>query len=365
MKEKKMSGISQRRVSRWTVVWLIAAAFVLGAPQNGWSFTSADANTIMNSYNNAFLKVNTSANRAIYRSYTGTDTTADFWKFANEIEMLMDAYDRTGSSTYRTLITQLCNGFTTVYGTSWSNNSFNDDVMWASIAFARAYKKTGNTSFRSIAKSNFDMCYARAWDTSTGGLWWTTGKTSKTSAVNGPGAIAAFNLYEVLGDSNYRTRSQTIFNWCKANLWNSGTGQVYDSTSNFVPTSYNQGTFVGAAHYLGDVTSATLAANYTKNSMGSSNSTTGGHRLLPTYPHDGDGAGFNGICLRWIAKFMKDRGLQGSYLAWMQANANAAWNRRRTSDNLSWCRWHENTPTGRMYSFGCSSSVVALQVTPP
>jgi hypothetical protein len=85
--------------------------------------------------------------------------------------------------------------------------------------------------------------------------------------------------------------------------------------------------------------------------------------LLPDYG-SGDGGGFNGICMRWMAKWMKDRGQQSGYLSWMQQNANAAWNRRRTSDNLSWNRWNQQTPTGTLASFDCSSSVVALQVVP-
>src|ERR1041385_1548871 len=72
----------------------------------------------------------------------------------------------------------------------------------------------------------------------------------------------------------------------------------------------------------------------------------------------GDAGGFDGIGIRWIARYMKDHGLQSSYLSWLQANANAAWNRRRT-DNLSWSRWNEQTPVGTQTSFDLSSSVVA------
>ena len=352
---------SFRRVCTRLVQCLALAVVTAGASSTSFAFTGTDANTLINAYNTAFFRVN--SGRGFYVANTTTSNKADFWKFANEIQMLTDAYDRTGSGTYLTMITQLCTGFTAHYGSNWSNNGFNDDIMWASMAFARAYKKTGNTSFRTTAKTNFDLCYARAWDTVAGGLWWTTGKTSKVSAVNFPGAIAAYNLFETLGDGSYRTKSQGIFDWGKAHLWNPATGQVFDSPTNLTPTSYNQGTFVGAANYLGDVASATLVANYSKNSMGSTSPTSGGFRLLPNYDDNNDLGGFNGICLRWTAKFMKDRGLQANYLAWMQANANAAFSVRR-SDNLSWTKWHNPTPAGIMYSWGCSSSVVALQVVP-
>jgi predicted alpha-1,6-mannanase (GH76 family) len=122
--------------------------------------------------------------------------------------------------------------------------------------------------------------------------------------------------------------------------------------------TYNQGTFVGAANFLGFTNEAALAANYTMNQMGRDG-------LLPQSGENGDGGGFNGIAVRWIARFMKDRELQGTYLAWLQRNADAAWNVRRQSDNLSWCRWLEPTPPGPRYSWGCSSSVVILQLVPP
>ncbi len=102
------------------------------------------------------------------------------------IEAVEDANDRTGG-TYSSMITSLLNGFSVNNGTSWSSNMYNDDICWACIAYLRGYQATGNTTFRTIAKSNFDMMYARAWDnTFGGGLWWTTEKGGKNACVNGP-----------------------------------------------------------------------------------------------------------------------------------------------------------------------------------
>lgn len=340
---------------------LAIAVLALGATTPSWAFTTSDANTIMNSYNTAFYSV--SGGNGYFKLTTAVTTRTDFWKQAEEIEMVADAWERTGNTTYRTMLTELCNGFSSYYGTSWSSNTFNDDIMWAVMAYSRAYKATGNTTFRTIAKSNFDMCYARAWDTGAGGLWWTTAKTSKNSCVNFPGAIAAYLLYETLGDSSYLTKSQGIFNWGKANLWNPATGQVWDSTTTTTPTSYNQGTFVGAANYLGDVASATLAANYTKNSMGSLLGAPYNERMLPNYDDNNDLGGFNGICYRWIAKFMGDRNLQSSYLSWLRANAQRGWDIRNSS-GLAWSKLHTATPNTTMYSWGCTNAVVAMQVVP-
>jgi predicted alpha-1,6-mannanase (GH76 family) len=358
----KMIPTSVRRLFRWLCLGM-GMGLCFGN-ERVQAVSSFQTNDLINAFNTAFYV--DQGTSGYYRAQTGSSSPGTFWDRAEQIEMLIDAHDRTSSSTYLTMISELCNGFTGSYGTSWTpSNTFNDDIMWAAIAFCRAYQKTGNTNFRTYAKSNFDACYTRAWDTAGGGgLWWTTAKTSKNSCVNFPGAIAAYYLYQTLGDSSYLTKSQNIFNWGKANLWNSATGQVYDSVTNFVPTTYNQGTFVGAANFLGDVASATTVADYTRDSMGTMDSGSG-YRMMITYDPTSDGGGFNGICARWIARFMGDRNLQSNYLGWLQANVQNQWDRRRTSDNLSWCKPWENTPEGTaMDSFGCSSTVAMAQVVP-
>src|SRR5690606_30183363 len=104
---------------------------------------------------------------------------------------------------------------------------------------------------------NFDMVWNRAWSTALGGgLFWRTDNQSKNACVNGPGAIAACYLYQMLGDASYLTKAQQIFNWERSTLFNQTTGAVADSINlagnvNWAWLfSYNSGTFVGAASFL-------------------------------------------------------------------------------------------------------------------
>jgi predicted alpha-1,6-mannanase (GH76 family) len=312
-------------------------------------FSSADADTMMNAYNTAFLQT------------SGGNSQFDngFWGEAEEIEGVIDAYNRSGNSAYRTEITQLLNGFSATNGTNWSWDIYNDDCMWACIAYLRGYQATGNATFLSIATANFNMVWARGWDTSAGGLWWTTADTSKNSCDECPAAIVAYLLYQATGNTTYLTDSQNLYNWELAHLYNAATGEISDNyangTANGGATTYNQGTFIGAADYLGDVANATLAANFLMGSGG----------LLPDYGEANNNSGFNGIAIRWAAKFMKDHNLQNNYLAWLQYNANTAFRIRSTSDNLSWCSWEYPTPSGSLDDWSCISSVVALQDVPP
>lgn len=276
------------------------------------------------------------------------------------MEMVLDTYERTTNTVCLTIFSNIFNGFITDHGFVWTRNEFNDDIMWMVIACARAHQITGNASYLAAAKTNFDLCYARAASTNLGGgLWWKTSNQSKNACVNGPAAIAAHLLYQISGDTNYLAMAEAIFHWERSQLFNPNNGQVYDHINADGRVAehsftYNQGTFIGIANWLGYTNDARLAADYTM-------LTSSHNGLMPSYGETGDASGFNGICARWLARFMKDHRLQKRYQSWLQANANAAWNNRRQADNLAWPRW-QPTPDGLLHAWGCSSAVVLLQV---
>ncbi len=330
--------------------------------------TTVDADTLTNAYNTAFFTL--SGSNGSYKNDT-TGGSMGFWTGAEEIEMLVDAYERSNSSSYKTMITQLINGFTAANGTNWSGNKFNDDILWMCIACARGYQATGNTTFKSLAKSNFDIVYSRGYDTTLGGgVWWTTDKTSKNACDNGPAIIAACYIYTMYNDSTYLTKAQNIYSWERSTLFNTTTGNVRDhinadGTIDYTGLSYNEGTFIGAANYLYNITSTAqylsdgqLAASYTQTNMCDANGS------LPQYSTTGDLSGFNGIFVRWMGKFAKEQHLWDTYYNWMYANATNAFSVRR-ADNLSWNQWNTATASGTLQSWACSDSVVMLNVIPP
>jgi len=284
-----------------------------------------------------------------------------FWDRAEEMEMLLDVFERTTNPVCLTMFSNFFNGFLTDHGANWEKNEFNDDIMWMVIACARGYQQTGNNAFRAAAKDNFDLCYARAWSANLGGgLWWKTSNPSKNACVNGPAAIAAHLLGLISGDTNYFTKAEIIFQWERAALFDANRGAIADGVSadgtvHSWASTYNQGTFIGAANFLGHTNDALLAADFMVNEL-----CRGG--LLPAYPQATDGGGFNGIGVRWLAEFMRQRRLESRYLPWLQQNADAAWNARRRSDSLIWSRWPAPTPDEVLHSWSCSSAVVVLQV---
>ena len=351
----------------WQKVWVLAGltvAILTASESKVSAYLVTDVPAIINGYSNAFYHV--SGTNGYFRSQQGNSSTTYFWQFANEIQSVEDAYQWTGNPVYLGMITNLLNGFLSYAGPNWSNNGYNDDDLWATMAFAMGAQLTGRAGYAAIAKANFDMVYARGWDTNLGGglYWQYPNNASKNSCVNGPGAIAAALLFQIYGDTNYWNKATNIYYWERAVLYNAGTGRIADNIGtngqvNGGPTTYNQGTFIGAADLLGQTNDAALTANYTMNSMGSAG-------YMPQYGIGGNNSIFNSILIRWLGRFMKNRSIQAPYQVWLQNQANAAWNGRRASDNLSWCQWPQQTPNStNFYSYDCISSFETMLIVPP
>lgn len=347
---------------------LFALLLYLAACVSASAQVTSAANIIFNAYTNAFYRSSGLGKDTYFQNTQTGGGYTTFWEETEEIECVIDAYEWTTNSAYKAIITNLLNGFVYKHGSNWPLvDGYNDDVLWSVMDFARGGMDTGMTNFCDVARSNFTSVFARAWSTNDGGgLWWKyPDNDQKNACVNGPGAIAAYLLYQIYGDTNFWEESSNIYFWERSVLYN-GSGKIYDHISitnnvvtlNTVPTTYNQGTFIGAANFLGQTGDAMAAANYTRTSMGS-----GG--ILPQYGIENNNSGFNTIFYRWMMRFMRDRGLKLAYGSWLQQNANAAWNYRRASDNLSWCQWLQQTPAAtNLYSWDCISSLEALEAMP-
>lgn len=325
------------------------------------AFTAADADTLFEAHKKAFYRADDSG---AWFAESTEGGKVSFWMRAEQMEMVLDTYERTKKAEHLEMFGHLFRGFLADHGETWEHNKFNDDIMWMVIACARAHLLSGNAEFLQTAKKNFDLCYERAASPELGGgLWWKVDNRSKNACVNGPGSIAAYLLGLATGEKSYFTKANDLFLWLRATLFDAETGRVADNinlngrVARFALT-YNQGTFVGAANLLGYVDEARLAAKFAMERL-----SRDGH--LPPAGEKGDGGGFNGIAARWISKFMKERGEEATFEPWLQKNAEAAWQARRESDNLSWCRWPEPTPADTRYSWGCSNAVVILQVVRP
>ncbi|THF71557.1 carbohydrate-binding protein [Deinococcus sp. Arct2-2] len=341
--------------------------------------TTANADAAMSAFVNVFWNPTkkyfyTNSDRQIHTHNPGPDggLYTDYWWEAQLWETVMDAYERTGSTTYRQMIADVYDGFFATYP-NWSDNAFNDDIGWWALGSIRAYELTGDVRYRTRAKEMFDFIYTSGAYTSEygGGIWWNRINflTQKNVATNATAAIIAMRLKRALNDPSYATKAQNLFAWVRSRLY-AGGGLVYDNVSGSgngtVATweyTYNFGTFLGAAlemyretnqvSYLND---AKAAADWAVSRM-----TLDGTLL---YEGEDDTPAFKMIFARNL-NTLRVVGNQPQYLSFLQKNATQAWNHRRTSDGVIGPDWTQTPGSGYVQSVAAAAGASILQLTPP
>ncbi len=332
------------------------------------SITGSQADAALNAFNLAFYTEQNGVG-----TYRATDTSASrpvFWRTAELMEMVEDAYQRSGRPMYKRMVAELRRGVAARFGGNWTKlRKYNDDVMWMVIAFVRAYQITGDTSCRTAAKRNVDATYARAWSSDLGGgLWWTTDCDVKNACVNAPAAIAAYDLYKATGKRSYLTKAERLYGWLRNTLYNPTTGAVEDhvtlgaggvATVDPSTYTYNQGSFIGAADALYGVThnsayytDAQLALEYAEDYLTSDD-------ILRTEGRRQDGGGFKGIFARYAVAFTRNHDIT-VFDPWFLENALAALSHQNAAGLMDE-DWSQPTASSPLYAFDCSSAVVLLQ----
>ena len=296
--------------------------------------------------------------KAKYYRSAGTGSVlgnGGWWGDAEMFEVVLDAYETTGSSEHETMFRELYQNFVARNRTNWLYNEYNDDIAWMVIVSIRAYLMFGDNNYLTNAKTNFDQMYARALLPS-GMLRWKESAETKNgtnSCINGPAEVAACYLGMALNDESYYQKAKDLYTLQRKYLYVPSTGQVYDSFSwvNDVPSNYNhwastynQGTFLGAAlmlyNYYGDKQykeDAETIIKYTYEHLCDENGI-----IKVCQVGSGDLAGFKGILMRYIRRFIVD--LQKSeYVSWMQKNALHVYNNRNSAGVTS-AAWLSKTP---------------------
>lgn len=350
-----------------------------------WNLYSADANydEVLEDGFADKVYMNFMDNLYLLTDKGGYITTRNyFWDWAEIIEAVIDGYDQNPCDEYREMVDQCVKAFISEFGTNWRSNDFNDDIMWMVIACCRAYKATGNEQYKRIAKENFDLVYDRAWnDEFGGGLEWMTTTTSKNACVNGPGAIAATYLYELYNDRGYLTKAKEIFEWEYDVLFikeGDDIGRILDNIDydgdngtkfNNYRSSYNQGTFIGAATRLYEFTKDAKYLEYAKQAAdhtafrwqrGRAMSNEGNNR-----EDYNDAHGFKGIFWRWFGYYV-NLTEDDDYDNWIAVNLHCGW-QFRNSNGLVSNKWDDidRGNRNRNYkAFWYSNYVVLAQVAP-
>jgi len=273
-----------------------------------------------------------------YFNKSNVDPVFNYWPQAHGLDVLVDAYTRTGSDHYKTLMSQWFKGVKQKNGNTFINH-FYDDMNWNALALLRAYMATKDDSYKEAAQSVWTDIKTGWNDKEGGGIAWNKSQTSyKNTPANAPAAILAARLYQQFKNTEDLNWAEKIYKYQKDSLYNASTGFVYDGLnangdgqrSDWAFT-YNQGVMIGAALELYHITKdpvylndATTIADHTLNSS----DLTTADRLLKD-EGEGDGGLFKGVFVRYFTQLILEPDLEEAirkrYLSFFKLNAETLW----------------------------------------
>lgn len=268
-----------------------------------------------------------------YGSDMSNMTTEHYWPQAHAMDVIVDAYMRTGDKQYLAMYPLWWKGapkfnFAGRKEDAWWN-PFVDDMEWMVLTQIRMYESTSDKKYLKKAMQMYDDWIWTQWGPEDeapwyGGITWKTDvEKSKNACSNGPAAIIAARLYNFYDEAGmkvkkprgqYLAEAKKIYHWLKSTLFQES-GAVADNMARNGEINrkwiftYNQGTFLGAAHELYKITGdkqyladAVKAAEYVMDHMSRNRGVLGNAT-------EGDGGLFHGIFFRYFVKLINDETL--------------------------------------------------------
>ncbi|KAA6334467.1 hypothetical protein EZS27_017210 [termite gut metagenome] len=277
---------------------------------------------------------------------------------AHALDVLVDAYLRSGNNFYKSYFDSWYKGVRVKNGKTFRNDYY-DDMEWNALALLRVFNITKDTKFKDATLRIWEYIKTGWNDNAGGGIAWVSSQLySKNACSNGPACILAARLYQLFGDEADKDWAIRIYNWEKITLFNASNGMVLDNINSNTGVishqvfTYNQGTFIGSAIELYKITNeqtylndAVLAANYTINSL-----VNPADALLKS-EGTGDGGLFKGIFIRYFTDLILQEHLDASdrtrFVQFIEHNADVLW-RQGTNKHLTlFAPYWKNKPTSQ------------------
>ena len=270
-----------------------------------------------------------------YGSDLSDMTTYHYWPQAHAMDVMVDAYTRTADRRYSDIYPLWWQGVPRFNAGKPEDpwwNPYVDDMEWIALAQLRMFESSHEEKYFTKAKQLYNDYIWPTWGPENeapwfGGITWKVDVAkSKNACSNGPAAIIAariYQLYDLAGDKgpksrqSYRDEAVKIYAWLRKNLFDPADGRVSDNMNSGGGISkavytYNQGTFIGAAHELFRITGdskylsdAVRASNYVIDHMSDNNGVLRNSK-------GGDGGLFNGIFFRYFVKLVNEPALDAA-----------------------------------------------------
>lgn len=142
-------------------------------------------------------------------------STNNYWPQAHAMDVLVDAYMRTGESRYKDLFPLWWEGMPQYNFAGKMNpkdpwwNVFVDDMEWIVLAQIRMFESTGEKKYIAKARQIYDDWIWPTWGPEDeapwyGGITWKTDVAkSKNACSNGPAALIAARLYSFYDQAQF------------------------------------------------------------------------------------------------------------------------------------------------------------------
>lgn len=281
----------------------------------------AAADSAVNVLVDRFMDKNTGTFWTISDNVDPRLSTFNYWPQAHAMDVIVDAYLRIKDSDperagqYEKYMASWHKNRANNYNGPDYYNAYTDDMEWIVLTLLRMYEATGVQEYFDFARDTYDKWIITRWtdDENGGGIRWSLDAgNSKNACSNGPAAICAMRLYGFTSEQKYMDDAVKIYGWLSENLYNSSTGMVADNMAggkvNGGALSYNQGTFMGAAHLL---YKATKDSRYLAEAMKAArhqmdSRSTDGIMNAEADKANSDNALFKGIFIRYATLMVND-----------------------------------------------------------
>lgn len=281
----------------------------------------AAADSAVNVLVDRFMDKNTGTFWTISDNVDPRLSTYNYWPQAHAMDVIVDAYLRIKDSDperagqYEKYMASWHKNRANNYNGPDYYNAYTDDMEWIVLTLLRMYEATGVQEYFDFARDTYDKWIITRWtdDENGGGIRWSLDAgNSKNACSNGPAAICAMRLYGFTSEQKYLDDAVKIYGWLSENLYNPSTGMVADNMAggkvNGGALSYNQGTFMGAAHLL---YKATKDSRYLAEAMKAArhqmdSRSTDGIMNAEADKANSDNALFKGIFIRYATLMVND-----------------------------------------------------------
>jgi predicted alpha-1,6-mannanase (GH76 family) len=238
-----------------------------------------------------------------------------YWWQAHALDTLVDAFERTGDSSYLSRAELLFQGVLKRNGNSITNDYY-DDMHWMALALLRLYDHTQAQLYLDTVQTLWQDVQTGWNNICGGGIAWRKPQLDyKNTPANAPAVILAARLYQRFGKQANLEFALKIYTWLQANLVDPETGFVWDGMNRLGDGridkdwqfTYCQGVVVGAGLELYHVTQDEQYLQQAERTASEASK-----RLCDiegTLPDEGGGDGglFKGILVRYLTHLLLEK----------------------------------------------------------